>query len=638
MPAMLALALAWLGLLGSPAASAQASADDSPPPRVTIALLPYGTTVEQIADAVPGIAPGVMSAGIGGPTASQTYLDIGQGARISNSLYPDEDLPPLYVTGNRVSERRWDEVLDRADAAPADLVPGLLASTLEKAGISVSATPLAGSPALIAADREGMVRRGADCVLGECPGVTVGSVPLADLPGVAARLRPQDYLFAIERPPPVRDLLAIGIAGPGFTGEGNLSSPTTRMPGYVASTDLLPTILDAYEVDIPDEVTGRVIETDGEEPDAASVTALEERLGAVPDRRTGALAVNLLIWLAALALATLIWRRRGAVIGLRLLAIAFAAVPAIVLIPAAITPSEPVERLIIGLGAPLAAALALAATRRFGANGPYAAFALVAAVSVTADAIDVIAGSPLTALSMLGSNPVYGVRFFGIGNELEATIAVLLMLGTGAAVTALTPRDRGRTMAIAVIAVTLAAVLVFAPGRFGADVGAAITFPAGAAAAVIAALGLAGRRALFVVLAPAAALALLVGVDLLLGGDAHLSRSVLDAGGLDELSDVFERRITLGAESFPRMIDSPFFIASLVAIAVMVWQRRRIASWLEGRPAVRAGMIGAAGATVIGTLANDSAALLLMVGTGFIAAFCGLAWGAAPPADEDAPR
>jgi hypothetical protein len=40
------------------------------------------------------------------------------------------------------------------------------------------------------------------------------------------------------------------------------------------------------------------------------------------------------------------------------------------------------------------------------------------------------------------------------------------------------------------------------------------------------------------------------------------------------------------------------------------------------------GVLGASVATVVGTLANDSAALLLMVGTGFIAAFIGLAWGA----------
>jgi len=32
-------------------------------------------------------------------------------------------------------------------------------------------------------------------------------------------------------------------------------------------------------------------------------------------------------------------------------------------------------------------------------------------------AIDVVAGSGLTKLSLLGPNPIFGVRFYGIGNE-----------------------------------------------------------------------------------------------------------------------------------------------------------------------------------------------------------------------------
>ena len=51
-----------------------------------------------------------------------------------------------------------------------------------------------------------------------------------------------------------------------------------------------------------------------------------------------------------------------------------------------------------------------------------------------------IAGSPLTSLSLLGPNPGLGVRFYGIGNELEALLAVLVVAGTGAALTGFAPR------------------------------------------------------------------------------------------------------------------------------------------------------------------------------------------------------
>ena len=179
---------------------------------------------------------------------------------------------------------------------------------------------------------------------------------------------------------------------------------------------------------------------------------------------------------------------------------------------------------------------------------------------------------------------------------------------------------------------TLVAVLAFAPGRFGADVGAAITFPAGAAAAVVVALRLGARRAALVIAAPVVALFALVLFDLAIPGDSHLTRSVLSAGGLDQLGDVFDRRITLAARSFPRYIHSPFFIAALIAIGAAIWFRREIIGWFDGRPAALAGVAGAATATVVGTLANDSAALLLMIGTGFVAAFCGLAWGTRPTA------
>jgi hypothetical protein len=626
MVAMLALAL--LGVLSAPAAVAAADPPTTASePRVTVAMLPPGTDVEAIEAAVPGIASGVMSAGLGRVPAAQTYLDIGQGNRIFSSLYPDE-IPPLYVTGGRVPADLWARVVARADAAPADLKPGLLATTLEGAGVGIAARPLAGSPALIAADRGGRIDRIGDCEPGACPGVTVMSTQPGELPGLADRLRPGsgDLLIAIERPPPERDLLAVGIAGAGFDDEA-ITSDSTRMDGYVLSTDLLPTILDAYGIEIPDGVDGQAIVGTGSEVDVAAIAALETRLGEISSRRWEVLAVNLLIWLAA-GLVLLLWRRELAGFLLATLASAMALVPAILLVAAVTMPSELVERVMVGAGAPLLAAAAILALRgRLGERAPHCAFALAAAVSIVATAVDVVAGSPLTALSLLGPNPGLGVRFFGIGNELEAALGAMLLLAVGSAVTAAAPADPRRAVAVAVAVVTVAAVLVFAPGRFGADVGAAITFPAGAAVTVVVALRLGLRKAVLVIAAPVAALAALVVIDLLVPGDSHLTRSVLSAGGLGELGDVFDRRITLATRSFPRYIHSPFFIAALVGIAAAIVFRRQVIGWFDGRPAALAGAAGAATATVVGTLANDSAALLLMVGTGYVAAYCGLVWG-----------
>jgi hypothetical protein len=271
------------------------------------------------------------------------------------------------------------------------------------------------------------------------------------------------------------------------------------------------------------------------------------------------------------------------------------------------------------LAAPLLAALTLAALR------DYRALAVAAGVTVLAYAIDVIAGSPLTSLSLMGPNPGLGVRFYGIGNELEAVLAPLVIAGTGAALASLLSAAPVRIAAATFLVSGFAFAIVFAAGRFGADVGAAIVLPAGAA---VAAALVAGRRriALLALAAPLAALAALALIDLVSGGNAHLTRSVLDAGGLHELADVAERRLRLSAKSFGRAAASPFLPLVAIVLFLAYRHRRTVLGWLEDEPAFRAGFIGAAAATVVGTLANDSGALILEVGTAYLLLFAGFAW------------
>ena len=224
---------------------------------------------------------------------------------------------------------------------------------------------------------------------------------------------------------------------------------------------------------------------------------------------------------------------------------------------------------------------------------------MASALTVLAYAIDVIAGSPLTALSLLGPNPGLGVRFYGIGNELEALLGVLVVAGTGAALAGFAPRPRAAAAcAAAFLGVGLLAAFVFAAGRFGADVGAAIVFPVGAAVAAAAIAGRRRRPALLVIAAPFAVLALLALVDLVSGANAHLTRSVLDAGGLGDLADVAQRRLQLSAHSFARPIL--FVFLPLVAVACGARDRApRPAARLARAavPAMRAGLLGALAAT-----------------------------------------
>jgi hypothetical protein len=294
--------------------------------------------------------------------------------------------------------------------------------------------------------------------------------------------------------------------------------------------------------------------------------------------------------------------------------------PLALLFGAALEPSKGVEQALVMLGAPGLASFTLAALRG------YRTIAVASGLVVLAYAIDVVAGSPLTSLSLLGPNPGLGVRFYGIGNELEALLGVLVVAGTGAGLAGFAPRLSVRGCAAAFLATGLFFALVFAAGRFGADVGAAIVLPVGAAVAAAAVAARRRRTALLAMAAAPAILALIALADLVSGANAHLTRSVLDAGGFGDLAQVAQRRLQLSAHSFTRPIVFVFLPLIVALAAFAVARRDRLRILLENFPAMRAGLLGALAATLIGTLANDSGALLLEIGSAYLVVFASFAW------------
>ncbi len=391
------------------------------------------------------------------------------------------------------------------------------------------------------------------------------------------------------------------------------------MNGYVLSTDIAPTILDRFGLPIPSEMSGQAVRSEGR-VDAAAVQSLGDRLETISERRGPVIGLGLAIWLAALVLAIGVTRGRAARFGVELVGLSIVYLPLLLLLGAALEPGQAVEQALTIAGAPLLALLTLLAL------GGYRGLAVASALTVAAYAVDAIAGSPLTSLSLLGPNPGLGVRFYGIGNELEALLAVLVVAGTGAALSGFWSQLPARRAVTAFLLVGLLAAFVFAAGRFGADVGAAIVLPLGAATAAAAVAARRRWAVLLVVAAPLAVLALLALADLLSGANAHLTRTVLDAGGLGDLADVAQRRLQLSAHSFSRPIVF-VFLPLIAAVAVLAILRRdQLAAWLRGRTAMRAGLLGALAATLVGTLANDSGALLLEIGTAYLLVFTAFAW------------
>jgi hypothetical protein len=581
-----------------------------------VAILPFGTSVEQIA-AVPELAPGLVSAGLGPVAGSQTFLDVSQGNRVNQSLY-DGDLPALYVHDGTVPPALWERAVARADSAPANIVPGLLASTLADAGIEVTAGAGGGPPTLIAVDRDGEVPNPVPqpCAAGCGPGLSVLSAEPDQLARLVAGLGPDDLLIAVaDGSDAEQQLLPMGIAGAGY--EGDLTSDSTRTDGVVTSTDIAPTVLEHLGVAVPDQMNGSEIRSEGDR-DPGGVADLEQRLDHRP-ARDAVVLLPLGIWIVLAGLAALAWRRRGARVALRLLALSAAWAPAILLLVAAGDAGEVASALAVGVGAP---ALALATDRLLAGC---AGLALAAGVTVAAYAIDVIAGSPLSALSVLGPNPGGGVRFFGIGNELEAILTALTLIGCGAWLQTRHGLERPRAAALFVL-VALAVAAALAPGRFGADVGAAIVLGVGAATAAVVALGLDRRRGLLVVAGGgAAALAALLAVDGVLGG-AHLSRSVLGAGDAGDVVDVLDRKLTLMVHTFTHPVYPELLVVCAALLVAGVIYRGRINAWFGDRSAARAGYLGALAGVLVGTIANDSGSVLLVIGTIYLALGAGFFW------------
>jgi hypothetical protein len=628
-----ALALACLLLSLAAAPDRSLAAAPAQPPRVAIAFLPGPAPkvkppmIERLA-AVPGLKIGFMSAIMGSYVPEQTLLDISSGSRTWTSLYDGALEVPMRLARRDGSGAvsGWSVASKRARTPPADVVPGTLASSVAAAGGSVAYAGIRGRAnreAIVAADRDGRVERvsiatrravgraasrawrGTRLLVARLPSGRDGRRALALL---LRERRPADLVVAVQDPTGLpRRLLAIGAAG--LAGGRDLRSESTRTDGIVVSTDIAPTVLGRLGVAVPHAVSGEPIEARGSRS-AADLTSLRDRLAEVGPRRW---SVVLLGFIGAVAIAAAAAALARDLLRLTARAAFLAALwlPSVLLVTGALAPSRWAEALAIAIGA---GALALTTAALL----PWPrALVPPATVTVVAQLADLAFGSPLTQRSLLGPNPILGARFYGVGNELEVTLAVVALVGLGAAFATASARTQRRAFVIGGGALAVA----LSWGRLGADVGASVMLAAGIAAAAVAVRdGLTrGHPALIVLAAPLAGLAALALLDLATGGNAHFTRSVLRAGGLGDLADIAQRRVELSYRSLGRGVIG---LLALLAVAALVWgvrSRRRLLSPLESHPGLAAGFAGAVVAVVVGALSNDSGPIILLIGTSYLA-------------------
>ncbi|HVE67807.1 MAG TPA: hypothetical protein VNB64_04425 [Solirubrobacteraceae bacterium] len=578
----------------------------------------------------PGLALGLWSSVLGEYREEQVLLDVSQGTRHTLSLYTPRDPLKLTLDPRTRTLANWAPTRRRAARVSATLRPGLLAQSIPGgagfAGVSGGDT----RPAIVAAGEDGRVAavslgpvdtlaRRATQLSARRALVSVSVPPtpagLEQVDALIAQRPPGELLLIAHLPPtapdraltkpPSRFYKQPAFAAAGL-GSGGVTSPTTRHDGLVSAIDVLPTVLEHLGIDVPDKSRGEPIETGAR----LSAERLEDQRRRWSDVRSGRQSASMR---GVIAIALVVFLLLGAIRGLRAAvapALRIGALglmwwPTAVLASAAVEPGTRLqETALIGVLSIVLGAL----TDRLvpWPRGP----AIPAAVGIAAYTVDLAFGGPLLTNSALGPSVAFGARFFGVSNELEPLLPILLLSGLAAVMTG-RPITRRTTTIYAVAGLMLAIIVGW--GRLGADVGGVITVGMGVAVATLVMLpgGITKRALAITACVPFAAIGGLILLDLALSGSDHLSRNLGRAEGAGELWELVERRYELAF----RVLKSGRTPAYFIGAGLAIWFAVRNREWLYGGMPHRAWtavLIGGLAAGVAGMLTNDSGPILLV--------------------------
>ena len=179
--------------------------------------------------------------------------------------------------------------------------------------------------------------------------------------------------------------------------------------------------------------------------------------------------------------------------------------------------------------------------------------------------------------------------------------------------------------------------LICSWGPLGANVGAIFTVGVGSVVATILLVPgrISARRVALAVAVPLVGLGLLAALDLASGGGAQYTREVVHADSLAALIDTLGRRLR---EAWLTLRGGATALAVLAALAVAAALHRLRAGVLApvaGANAWGAALAGGFAGALVGSIANDSGARLLLVGC--FALVCVLAYIRGAPAPTTSP-
>lgn len=673
---VLAALLATLATLLAPAA--QADDDDRPVVLIGVPGLQWsdadglGTLVDP--------APDELAAGSLVVRSTETvacpvdgWLAISAGNRASGPREEGCTAPAAPSDGEVPG---WEDYVTLAESRSFAAEPGLLGEVLQAAGVSTTAVGEGAAVALATSSGEVAdylpysPSTAGDAIVtaletSDLVAVDLGSTRLGPLSSqtrpealtdIAAELAAIIEAAAASGRDPV--VLISGISdGAGETaaslrlfaalgiGTGELSSPSTRQPGYLLATDQHATLLDLLGVDAGDTsaIGAAMTLTPGEVDDLVPAAVDRERHAdaqrpLIPGFFLGLVLLNLALY-AAVALGlrrprvarTVAPHREPVLRTLRAVALGIAAIPVSSYLTNLLPwwrADPPVLALLAGvlLIAAAIVAIALLGPWRRALLGPAA---VVAGVTAIVLAVDVVTGARLQVSAIMGIPTLVAGRFYGMNNTSFALFAASTILLTTALANVLVQRGRRGQAAALVAAIGVVAIAIDGAPFWGADFGGppALLVAFGLMTLYAAGIRLTFKRVLLVLVGAAVATLAIAFLDWLrpVGSRTHLGRffaDVLDGDLWPVIGRKLDQNLTILLGNRPLTILAICGVLLVVLVLIRPLKETITSpdggeyAWLSGGapisemartlPMLGPGLIGLAVASGIGFAVNDS--------------------------------
>jgi hypothetical protein len=248
---------------------------------------------------------------------------------------------------------------------------------------------------------------------------------------------------------------------------------------------------------------------------------------------------------------------------------------------------------------------------------------VVAAVTMSVLALDVMTGSRLQLSSLMGLQPVVAGRFYGMGNVTFAIFVTASLLMATALSSALVRAKGPRLAAIVVALIGIVTVIIDGAPFWGADGGGPPAAIPGFAFLVLSILGIAmtWKRVLII---GAACVALFLGVGYLdwlrePSERTHLGRfiqALLDGGALDIVIRKAKQNldILLGNAPLTLLVPAALLFVIYVLARPTSWGSRALQRSFQTLPTLRAGLTALVITLTLGFLLNDSGTAIPAVG------------------------